>query len=88
MKKFGIVLISRQAGKEARSVMSNFFKNIEETEKIEIDFSGVQVFSPAWGDEFLSSLIKNHLNKLVFLNTENLSVQATLELLKKIYKIK
>ncbi len=46
---------------------------------------GVITFTPSWGDEFLTNLGNEVGNdNLVFKNTENPSVKATLELLKKI----
>jgi hypothetical protein len=88
LKKFGTTLTSRQAGKEASLVISNNVRNLNEEEKIEIDFDGVQTFSPSWGDEFLSPLVNDYISRIILLNTENLSVQSSIELLEEIHKVK
>jgi len=60
---------------------------LAENENLELDFEGVITFSPSWGDEFLSPLVKKYSSKLVLMNTGNPSVKATLELLEKINQI-
>ena len=89
LKKFGTLLSGRMLGKEAFSAFLPFLKDVKDDEKIEVDFEGVDVFSPSWGDEFLTSLIKKFgSNRVVLKNTENLSVKTTLEFLEKINKVK
>lgn len=87
LKKFGTILTSRQAGKEAYAAFLPFLNSAAPNEDFIIDFEGVDVFSPSWGDEFLTPLIKRG-NKLFFKNTGNASVQATLEILEEIHKYK
>jgi STAS-like domain of unknown function (DUF4325) len=88
LKKFGTILVSREAGKEALAVFQVNIKSIGKNEKLEIDFKGVSTFTPGWGDEFLTPLQEKFGDKLVLKNTENLSVKATLELLEDIKKKK
>jgi hypothetical protein len=45
-------------------------------------------FTPSWGDEFLTPLQKRYGKNLTLRNTENSSVQATLQLLEEINKEK
>lgn len=93
LKKFGTILISRPAGKEAFLVIQPSMKKINSDEKIEIDFDGVSVLTPSWADEFITPLTNQYKNNVVLLNTENPSVLATMETLKKsrasrkVYKI-
>jgi len=87
LQKFGTTLISRQTGREAFAALQLQLGGLTENEILELDFEGVITFSPSWGDEFLSPLVKKYRNKLVLLNTQNLSVRATLELLEKINEI-
>lgn len=87
LKKFGTTLISRQNGREALAAFQPQLTNLGENEKLELDFEGVITFSPSWGDEFLTPLVKSYENRLILLNTENPSVKATLELLEQINKI-
>ncbi len=84
LKKFGTTLISRQAGSEALKAFQSTLREIESDEILEIDFSGVLTFSPSWGDEFLTPLMDLLGDKLVLLDSDNLSVQETLKLLKNI----
>lgn len=84
LKKFGTLLISRQAGKEALAAIQPKLATIGENENIEIDFDGVMTFSPSWGDEFLSPMLKKFQDRLTLKNTGNSSVAATLDLLEKI----
>ena len=87
LKKFGTTLISRQNGREAFAALQTQIAALAENENLELDFEGVITFSPSWGDEFLSPLVKKYSSKLVLMNTGNPSVKATLELLEKINQI-
>ncbi|MBU1255940.1 STAS-like domain-containing protein, partial [Patescibacteria group bacterium] len=51
-----------------------------------VDFEGVITFTPSWGDEFLGFLYKEYKGRLILKNTENPSVQASLEMLEEVYK--
>lgn len=86
LKKFGTILISRQAGKEAYAAFQPVLREIPESENIEVDFEGVITFTPSWGDEFLTPLHGKYGERLTLKNTENSSVQATLKLLEEISK--
>lgn len=82
LKKFGTMLISRPAGREAFLILqSSLLKDARKNEKIEIDFSGVDVLTPSWADEVITKLSEQFKN-LKLLNTENESVQATLKTLR------
>ncbi len=63
--KFGNILISRQAGKEALAAFQPSLKSLAPDENLEIDFSGVITFSPSWGDEFLTPLQNQFKGKLI-----------------------
>lgn len=84
LKKFGTTLISRQNGREAFAAFQTQLAALSEDENLELDFEGVITFSPSWGDEFLSPLLKKYDARLILINTSNPSVRATLELLEKI----
>lgn len=84
LKKFGTMLISRQSGREAFAALQPQLSGLKENEKLELDFEGVITFSPSWGDEFLSPLLRQYGSRLILINTDNPSVKATLELLEKI----
>lgn len=83
IKKFGTTLISRQTGREAFLALQPLLEDIKEREIVEVDFKGVLTFSPSWGDEFLTPLLNTYGARMVLKNTNNPSVQATLEILEK-----
>ena len=86
LKKFGTTLTSRQLGKEALAAFQPRLAELSGEEKLEIDFEGVKTFSPSWGDEFLMALMESYGDRVVLMNTQNLSVKATLKLLESISK--
>ncbi len=83
MKKFGDVLISRQAGKEAYAAFAPILVGLESTEKLVIDFEGINSFSPSWGDEFITPIQKRYGDRLILKNTTNPSVALTIATLQK-----
>lgn len=56
IKKYGTFLISRPAGREAFLVMRAYAKPSSSSEKILLDFDGVEVMTPSWLDEVLTGL--------------------------------
>ena len=85
LKKFGTILTSRQAGKESLLAFRPTLNEAKETEEIEVDFEGVNSFSPSWGDEFLTPLYDTYGDRLFLTHTqENPSVVVTLDLLDKL----
>lgn len=84
LKKFGTILISRQNGREAFAAFQPQLTALDKKEDLELDFAGVSTFSPSWGDEFLSPLLVKYGARLILVNTGNLSVKATLEMLERI----
>jgi hypothetical protein len=81
LKKFGTMLISRPAGREAW-LAAQAYSLPAETDSVVVDFEGVSVLSPSWADEFLTPLRERYGEATVSLqNTENPSVQATLQTL-------
>lgn len=86
LKKFGTTLVSRQAGKEALAAFRPVLADISDSEAISIDFDGVIAFTPSWGDEFLTPLMKEFGDRMTLLPSENASVKATLEILQQVRK--
>lgn len=90
--KFGKTLISRELGSEAFKAFAPTLREFPKNEELEIDFSGVLTLSPSWADEFLSPLLNQLNDQLIFLQSDNLSVHATLKILeeanKRSFKIK
>lgn len=82
IKKFGEVLISRPAGREAYLAMSAYIlKGVKKGETIEIDFAGVKVLTPSWADEVITKLAEKFKN-IKFKNIKNSTVKATLKTLR------
>lgn len=88
LKKFGEILISRPAGREAFLALSAYLtKGLDKNEAIEIDFSGVKVLTPSWADEVITKIAERFEN-VKLLNTENATVQATLKTLREYSDLK
>jgi len=88
LNKFGTTLVSRQMGKEAFLAFSPSLSEVKNDEAVNVDFTGVNTFSPSWGDEFLTPLLKKFGNNLLLLKTDNPSVKMTVELIEEINKEK
>lgn len=88
LKKFGEVLVSRPAGREAFLAMSAYLTgDLNKNEVIEIDFSGVKVLTPSWADEVITKIAERFEN-VKLMNTENSTVQATLKTLREYSDLK
>jgi len=88
LKKFGTTLISRQSGKEALAAFEPSLKNVSEKEDIIVSFDGVITFSPSWGDEFLTALLRRFGERFKLIRTSNPSVLATVDILEKANNLK
>lgn len=82
--KFGSVLTSRQAGKEAYAAFLPTLASLNDKESILVDFDGVITFSPSWGDEFLTPLQNTFGNRVTLKNISNPSVSLTITTLERI----
>ena len=78
LKKFGVTLTSRDDGREAYLAVQPTLNNMDNEEVIEIDFMGVNTFTPSWGDEFITPLFKRFRDRLNLKNLNNPSVRRTL----------
>ena len=88
IKKFGEMLMSRPAGREAYLALSAYLiKDVDRQELLEIDFDGVKVLTPSWADEVITKLAQEFPN-IKLLNTQNSTVQATLKTLRKYSDLK
>ena len=79
--KYGTILSSRPAGKEAFLALKAYALT-DKPKMIEVDFTGVKVLSPSWADEFFTPLKKKYAGKLIFLPSNNPSVLASLEMIR------
>lgn len=78
LKKFGDILTSREAGREALLAFLPTLESLNDTEEIKIDFSGVSVLTPSWADEFIRPLIEKYGKRVLFIDDDNPSVQSAL----------
>ncbi|PIZ00666.1 hypothetical protein COY62_01380 [bacterium (Candidatus Howlettbacteria) CG_4_10_14_0_8_um_filter_40_9] len=79
LRKFGIVLTSRPAGKEAFAAARPILD--PNAKKVEVDFSGIISLSPSWADEFFRALEGMYGDKVIYLPSDNPSVNATLRII-------
>lgn len=87
IKKFGTLFTSRDDGREAYLAIQSELQKLDKNEDLILDFSGVNTFSPSWGDEFITKLYQSLSNKIILKNTKNKSVSFTLELLEEVNNI-
>ena len=78
LKKFGNVLVSRPAGREA---FNGIRPMLEPNTPVEVDFEGVLTVTPSWLDEFLTNLAEYMEGKVELMPTKNASVLASLPVL-------
>lgn len=80
LKKFGDVLVSRPAGREAYLAMSAYVtKDLPKDEEVIIDFAGVKVLTPSWADEVITKIGEGR--ELKAENASNPTVRSTLKTL-------
>ncbi len=80
LKKFGDVLTSRPAGREAFAAIRPTLSPTET--HIEIDFSGVISLAPSWADEFFRALEEIYGDRVTYMPSDNPSVKATIAILR------
>jgi hypothetical protein len=78
--KFGDVLTSRPAGREAFAAIRPTLD--PSANEVVIDFKGVLSLSPSWADEFFRALEEMYGDKVTYLPSDNPSVRATMAILK------
>lgn len=82
IKKFGEILTSRPAGREASLVIKSYLKPKNESEPIELDFTGVKVMTPSWLDEVLQGLQAEYGARVCCLPSDNPTVIESLKAIK------
>ena len=83
VSKFGAILLSRPAGREAFLAARAYSIPKEGTEIIELDFSNVKVLTPSWADEFVSGLRQEFgAERIKIIEGNNVSVKTTFEVLR------
>ena len=83
IKKFGKILTSRPAGRDAFMSAKAYLLHMKKPdEKLVLDFEGVDVLGPSWADEFITPLRELYGNENIIMdNAENESVKASIAIL-------
>ena len=82
MRKFGETLTSHPEGREAfLAFRPTLLHDLRPDEEITIDFQGVMVLTPSYAVEFIDPLLEQYPQRVSFKNTQNITVQRTLEFL-------
>lgn len=81
IRKYGDLLVSRPAGREALAAMLAYLPVVQPEEPLELDFHGVLVVAPSWLDEVLSGLREKFGPRVRCLPSANASLRASLEAL-------
>ena len=80
ISNFGDILMSHPAGREAFLMAKAYvFKEINNDEII-LDFNDVKVLAPSWADEFITGIKSEYHNTIQYINTDNPSVKASLNI--------
>jgi len=60
IKKFGKILNSRSAGKEAVLRVKQIVNGYKDINEIVLDFNGVEIMSPSFADEFVNGIKREY----------------------------
>ncbi len=89
VSKFGDVLISRPAGREAFLAARAYSIPKEGNEPIELDFTNVKVLTPSWADEFVRGLEEAFgVDRVRIIEGEHTTVRRTFETLREVHEVK
>jgi hypothetical protein len=81
IERFGKILISRPAGKEAY-LSAKAYILPDELDGIDLDFLNVNVLTPSWLDNFIIGLRQDYPGiKINYLNKANASVEESIKIL-------
>lgn len=85
MEKFGKILISRPAGREAALVALAYSIPKIDDKTVELDFSSIDVLTPSWMDEFLQTLTEQiPKERIKIIEGKNASVQMTMKTIREL----
>jgi hypothetical protein len=76
--KFGEILTSRPAGREAALSCLAYESGLRNTKIVLLDFDGVLVMTPSWLSEFVQTLNEKSI-KVGFLESQNPTVTSSIE---------
>lgn len=79
VSKYGNILTSRPAGREAALSFLAYEENSKSAKVITLDFEGVTVLTPSWLSEFVQTIKERGINTVEFLPSENPTVTSSIE---------
>jgi hypothetical protein len=79
IKKFGDILTSRPAGREAALTSLAYDQELKKSDTISLDFEGILAMTPSWLSEFVQTLQQNGHKKIIFLPSDNPTVTSSIE---------
>lgn len=86
IRKYGDLLVSRPAGREAVAAMLAYLPPVAPDEPVELDFTGVLAVAPSWLDEVLTGLRERYGARVACLPSPNASLAASLDALAASYR--
>lgn len=81
MSNFGEMLMSRSSGREDFLKAEAYIFSNNDDKSVILDFAKVKVLAPSWADEFITALKNKNMYNIEYINTDNQSVSATLQML-------
>ena len=81
VKKYGNILTSRPAGREAALSCMAYDLNADKTVGLTLDFTEVLVMTPSWLSEFVQTLKEKGVSSVDFLPSENPTVISSIEMI-------
>lgn len=79
VKKYGSILTSRPAGREAALSCLAYDLNNDKSVGLTLDFTEVLVMTPSWLSEFVQTLKEKGIGSVSFLPSENPTVTSSIE---------
>ena len=79
IKKFGEILTSRPAGREAALISLAYNLELKNAKSVSLDFTGILVMTPSWLSEFVQTLKEKGISQIHFLPSENPTVISSIE---------
>jgi hypothetical protein len=79
VSKYGSILTSRPAGREAALSALAYEPQLKNTTLLYIDFEGVAVMTPSWLSEFVQTLKEKGINKIIFIPSQNPTVISSIQ---------
>ena len=88
MQKFGVLLNSRPAAREASLRLIQLINGAGSKEGVVLDFDGVEILTPSYADELLRSLKEKYgSSKVLVENANTEAVRSTLDAIQELQPV-